>query len=507
MISTVRRCACLPASFRHMALFFGIFVLAHMPALVQAQPPQAVESFDVGTFMDDRMTATWASYSDVTAQLLDLRWRVVGDVAWLGGVELEKTDPPAYTVTGLLEGTQYEFSIQAMGTDQRGYSLAATALGETLFGTQATNVRASSVGERRVTVSWSLATSPTVVSQKVYVSWDGGLTYRFNTAIDQGPLLGNTITSLEVPSLTPMSDYHFLVETLFVGAGGAIRSRPSSIISTLPAAPAKVANVQALYVQTTSLQLFWGSLVGRDDIGADVVSYSIEVREGDAPFPDPGPFVLQGANTFQVNGLLRNQEYRIRITALNEKSLASIPSDVVVVTTLSDNPLPPGEPSVQVTAEGLLVTWAPLVTNQQTGGNPITRYTVHRRREDELVFDVGVDAGVQTSLLITQGLTPNYLYEIAISATTVQGTSRLSPPSKPTLPPQGPVLLKPTAAVSRDADGSVITLSWTPPMLSSNVIAYRSYMREVRRTCGGCVPYLACLLTYWGVCCVARWRL
>lgn len=74
----------------------------------------------------------------------------------------------------------------------------------------------------------------------------------------------------------------------------------------------QVRRVQALNVMTTSLLVRWTPLVGKGQIGANAVVYRIEVREGDAPFPDPGPFVVEGVETFQVNGLLRNTLHRIR---------------------------------------------------------------------------------------------------------------------------------------------------------------------------------------------------
>ena len=206
---------------------------------VMGSPPPPVSNFDCGGFTDDRIIATWDSYN-ASAQLLDLRWRYAGTATWLGGVELNTTDTPSYTMNGLDIGTQYELSIQALGLNGAGYSSARNVLGETLFGTRATNVRPTTITERTVTVQWSLATSADVVSQKVYVSWDRGETYRFNTVVDQGPLLGKTVTELLIPSLEPLTDYMFVVETLFVGAGGAIRSLPSRLTTTLGAAPDQV---------------------------------------------------------------------------------------------------------------------------------------------------------------------------------------------------------------------------------------------------------------------------
>lgn len=44
---------------------------------------------------------------------------------------------------------------------------------------------------------------------------------------------------------------------------------------------------------------------------------------------------------------------------------------------------------------------------------------------------------------------------------------------------QGPVPPAPVASVSKDESGSIITLTWTPPPLSSNVMAYKVMMRQV----------------------------
>ena len=219
--------------------------------------------------------------------------------------------------------------------------------------------------------------------------------------------------------------------------------------------------------------------MGKGQIGANSVVYRIEVRERDAPFPDPGPFVVEGVDTFQVNGLLRNTLHRIRITAINDAGVESPPSDVLLVTTQGAVPLAPLAPTVVLVSEGLQVSWPILSTNRQTGGFPITEYLVHRKREDEMTFDAGVSAGLETTFLISTGLTANYRYEIAVSAVNFAGSSPLSPPSPPTLPPEGPVPPAPVANVSRDESGSIITLTWTPPPLSTNVMAYKVMMRQV----------------------------
>ncbi len=427
----------------------------------------------------DSLTVRWERYLH-PALLLDLRWRNVGQHNWTYGLEL-RSNTTEHTATGLSEGSHMEFSLQALGADGE-YSDSVTVQGETLAESRATNVRATEIQDRRVKVSWKPAKTGGG-SQKVYVSWDGGLTWRFSTVSDDGPMLKGDAVDFVVQSLLPDSVYMFRVDTLFLGSGGIVKSTPSPIIRSLPGQPRSIDGLLSRTVTDTSIQLIWKSLTLRDEIGSSSVSYIIEVREGSAAsFPDPNPFQVNNSTNLTISGLLRNTVYRVRATAVNDRALSSVASPVILVTTNGSRPQQPVEPSAQVIRSGIpgvLVTWKPLETNIATGGFEILRYLVHKKRQDEQAFDAGLDVGTSTSYFFSSNLSTNYMYEFAVSAWNALGSSPLSRASNNVLPPILPLLARPTATVSQDSRGSLITLTWVPPAPASNIMAYKVYVRQV----------------------------
>jgi hypothetical protein len=453
--------------------------LACTATYCSALRPPSVSSFGVSNVGVDNLTVVWGNYFQ-PAMLLDLRWRKVGEQKWTYGLELQM-NVTQHTATGLEEGSRIEFSIQALSLDGE-YSEPTLVQGETLAETRATNVRASEVYERSIKVTWKTAKTAGV-SQKLYVSWDGGETWRFNTISTDGPMLTGTTAEFFVQSLIPDSGYMFRVDTLSLGSGGAVKSVPSPAVRSLPASPRSLGGLQAIAVTDTSMQVQWKPLTSKDEIGASSVSYIVEVREGvSSAFPDPTPFRVVGLTNLTINGLLRNTAYRIRATAVNDRNLASSSSPALTVTTRGSIPQQPAAPKAEIlrgAATGVLVTWASLETNGATGGYQILRYVIHKKRQDEQQFDAGLDVGLSTSYVFTTNLSTNYLYQFAVSASNVLGSSPMSGPSNSVLPPIAPLLAPPRAEVSRDARGSLITLTWAAPAPASNVMAYKVFVRQV----------------------------
>jgi len=183
------------------------------------------------------------------------------------------------------------------------------AVAETLSTARATNVRAVAVGTGDVSIEWEAVESAEMLSQKLYVSADGGATWGFNEATSEGPLRAPSARSERIYSLLPLTSYVFRVDSLFEGAQGAAPSLSSAPVTTLPAAPATPFGLRALNRTSTSAVLSWEPLTGAMQTGANTVAYAVEWGDDpEGPFSDA--ISIYAGSSVQVFGLLRGAPYR-----------------------------------------------------------------------------------------------------------------------------------------------------------------------------------------------------
>jgi hypothetical protein len=302
--------------------------------------------------------------------------------------------------------------------------------------------------------------------------------------------------------------YFVRVETMFKGPQGSVRSRPASL-RTPAVAPQQV--LLLLFTPgsgagNASLLLNWDDLSGLAGGGFGItVQYTLEIREGALPFPDPAPLTVSEPR-LPLFGLLLNTQYSFRITAVNAAGLSGPVSTVFSTITAATVPLAPAAaPVVEPAAGGgLLVSWVPVTGNLATGGLSLTGYRVYASLLPGGAWRALLDAGPASSSATARNLSRG-LYVFAVAALNTAGVSPRSPPSSPPRAPPLPLLIWPTVtAMVYGAAGTAVSLSWAAPQPADSVAGLRLALAERDALYGGfdagaALPPTAAGYTYAGL--------
>ena len=210
-------------------------------------------------------------------------------------------------------------------------------------------------------LAWEPARSSDLLVQQVYVSADGGNTWKYNGVANQGPMLLPLVASHNVPFLMPMANYLFRVVSIFLGYQGAAPSVSSQIVVTLPAPPQTVVGLRINNLQPTRATLSWEPLVGTGQMGALSVIYFVDMAEVGIESLSRDSYVIRDTFSLDVSSLLRNVEYFFTVVAQNNEGKRSLPSERAVFTTPAAFAAQMLPPVVTKAQRGLLLSWSPLV--------------------------------------------------------------------------------------------------------------------------------------------------
>ena len=197
------------------------------------------------------------------------------------------------------------------------------------------------------------------------------------------------------------------------------------------------------------------------DISGNVVTVTWDspVDTGNYPilyytvFSDPSGAIATGFSPLTLTGLAPGITYTFVVVATTEDGYGA-PATSNTITTPLTFPGPPTGVTADVSGSVIRLLWTPPVF---TGGAPILSYTATSDPSGAILTG--------TSPLIFSGLAFGE-YTFTVVATNSVGPSVPSAPSAPVVFATVP---DPPTGVTADISGSVIFLSWTPPVLTGGV--------------------------------------
>ncbi|MER7278454.1 fibronectin type III domain-containing protein [Dactylosporangium sp. NPDC000244] len=336
------------------------------------------------------------------------------------------------TILSLLPATSYTVTVVAVGVGLTGTSVASAPSAAFTPGPPGapTGVVATP-GSASATVSWAAPANPGAgVSGYTVTASPGG-----GTCVAAG-------TSCTVPLLTPGTAYTFTVVANSLAGASPASGASNAVRPGPPGRPATVTAVAGDGDATVS----WTAPAST---GAGIDHYTVTAVPGGATCTTTGTGCV-------VGGLSNGTAYAFTVVAYGAagsgNSLASVASSLVV-------PGPPDAPTLVSASPGVgtaTVSWtAPLITRAG-----ITGYTVTASPGGGTCTTSG------TSCTIT-GLTAGSQYTFGVVATGPGGTSpSASTAASTTVGPPGV-----PQGVHATALAGAITVSWTPPLLSGNLIS------------------------------------
>ena len=422
------------------------------PATVPGAPTAVI-----GSAADDAAHVSWtaspANGSPVTQYVVTAS--PGGATATVAG------DRTSGTVTGLVNGTGYTFTVvatNALGSSPT--SAASNAVTPAPVPGAPNNVTAAR-GDKSATVGWTAPSSSggSAITGYTITSTPGGITK--TVASDQ--------TTGLVSGLTNGTSYTFTVIARNA-AGASPPSDPSSPVvpATVPGTPATVTATKGDASATVS----WNAPGSNG--GSPITTYTVTSSPGGVTTTVAGD-----VTTSTLTGLVNGTAYTFTVVATNAIG-ASAPAKSGTVTPSAVA----GAPTAVTATRGdksAVVSWTAPTSN---GGSPITGYTI--------TSTPGAITKTVTGALTTgtvTGLTNGTAYTFTVVATNAAGTSPASLPSNDVTPAAVPGAPGTVTAVKGDASA---TVSWTAPA-SSGGSALTGY--TITSTPGGLVKTVASELT------------
>lgn len=336
--------------------------------------------------------------SNVTATSLTLTWdaSTSTDIAsydvYNGGSLLGNTASTTFNATGLLEKTQYTFTVKSKDTSGN-VSTGTPYTVTTADVTPPANVQGlmtSNVTQTSLTLSWNASSSSDVASYDVY----NGAT-----------LLGNTASlSYNVTGLTAGTSYTFTVKAK--DASNNVSSGTSITQTTVVAAPSDVTGLTANSVTYSSLTLVWNSSTG---------ATSYDVYNGASLLGNTT------STTYNVSGLSASTPYTFKVIAKNAGGSApgtGSGASYTITTPSSTDTTPPidvtGLQAGTTTINSIPISW------QLSSSNDVANYEVAYDPGTGFVIASNAVNSSSTSYTIT-GLTSGTTYTIRVIAIDTSG--------------------------------------------------------------------------------------
>jgi len=360
------------------------------------------------------------------------------------------------TVTGLTNGTSYQFTVRAENSVGPGpESSPSNAI--TPGAPEAPAKPGAVAGDREVTVSWvapSDSGSP-ITGYRIEQSTSGGAW----TVLT--PDEAADATTRTVSPLVNGTSYRFRVIAINArGPSIASVSSDSVMPDVVPGVPGQpTASVTGDPVVGGELTVSWSAPTNE---GTAITGYRIEQSsDGGANWTVASADSGSASPSYVVTGLVNGTSYVFRVAAINSAGPggASIPSEPEIPI---GAPAAPAKPTVVAGDQQATVTWvAP-----SDGGSPITGYRVERSSDNGVNWTVVTPSpGAGDDSLVVTGLANGTSYLFRVIAINVRGDSSASISSDAVMPnvvPQAPG--QPTASVTGDpVVGGELTVSWSAP--------------------------------------------
>ena len=369
---------------------------------------------------------------------------------WTTLTDGENTDT-AYTVTGLTNGTAYQFRVSASNATGAGpYSLSTgNVIPRTPAG--APTALTATPGNREIALSWTAPANnggAAITDYQIQVSANGGA---YSTISKNA----STTTSYTATSLTNGTAYVYRVSAVNSEGAGAYVQSSSATPQTVPLAPTNVLttpNNAYVTVRWTAPSDSGGSV-----ITDYIVQYSADGGSSWTTFADGTSTTLQT----NVTGLTNGQAYVFRIAAVSAVGTGNYSTVSASTTPVG----PPGAPTAPLVTGGNTQMFANWTAPASDGGSAITGYVIQYRRTSVSTYTTYGTVGNVAEYTIS-GLTNGFSYYFRVAAVNAVGTGSYSVDSASVTVGQVPAAVAtPTTSnpYANSLTDTTLTLSWTAP--------------------------------------------
>ena len=367
----------------------------------------------------------------------------------------------SHVVTGLTDGTRYQFKVRAVnatGTSAASEASAAVAPSAAIVPPAPTKPGVTG-GHASVALTWtSGGDGGSAITKWQYVKKVGS--NNFETTWTDIPSSGASTTSYTVTGLTNGTAYRFKVRAVnSVGNGTA--SPASDAVTPTPAATAPLAPTKpGVTGGHASVALTWTS---GGDGGSAITKWQYVKKVGSNNFETTWTDIpSSGASTtsYTVTGLTNGTAYRFKVRAVNSvgNGAASPASDAVIPTPAATAPLAPTKPGVTGGHASVALTW----TSGGDGGSAITKWQYVKKvgsNNFETTWTDIPSSGASTTSYTVTGLTNGIAYRFKVRAVNSVGNGPASPASD-AVTPAATAPLAPTKPTVAGGHASV-ALTWS----------------------------------------------
>ncbi|WP_397412767.1 fibronectin type III domain-containing protein, partial [Polaromonas sp.] len=334
------------------------------------------------------------------------------------------------TITGLINGTAYTFTVVA--TNAAGDSLPSSPsnLVTTNIKPNAPTIETVTAGNSQATVTWTAPANNggTIITGYTITSSSGNV-----TTVD------GSLRTATINELTNGTSYTFTVVAINA-IGISLPSSPSN--SVIPNIKPNAPTIETVTAGNVEATVTWAAPVSNG--GTTIIGYTVTSNSGNLITVDGSLRIAT------VTGLTNGTSYTFTVVATNAAgdSLASSPSNSVIPN------IKPNAPTIETVTVGNVqatVTWTAPTNN---GGTIITGYTVTSSSGNV----TNVNGSLRTATVI--GLTNGSSYTFTVVATNAVGDSLPSNPSNLVIPitiPDAPMI---GTAIGGNTEA---TVTWTTP--------------------------------------------
>nr|XP_006823012.1 PREDICTED: titin-like [Saccoglossus kowalevskii] len=369
-----------------------------------------------------------------------------------------------FTVTGLSEGTAYQFRVAAENKAGVGKPSEASELKTAKAPYDPPEApgmpQISNINKTNMTLTWTKPKSDGGAPITNYIIEKKEAFGFYWSRVNFEEVLD---TSYKVTGLTEGTKYQFKIAAENK-AGVGPYSNPSEI--EVAKSPYQLASPPGKPVVSdvteTSMTLSWTKPTS--DGGADITGFIVERRERFSTRWQAINRMALTDTTFKATGLSEGNQYEFRVCAENAAGVGtpSEASEAHVAKPPYDVPGQPGSPSVSgVDASFMTITWTPPVSD---GGAPITGYIIEKKDTSKAKWTLATRKPVKDLTYTVTDLIQGTRYEFRVSAENKAGVGKPSYPSaaKVAKPPYDAPDSPSTPMIS-NVDSTEMTLSWTPP--------------------------------------------
>ncbi len=338
------------------------------------------------------------------------------------------------TVTGLTNGSSYDFRVSAVNDVGQGTASAtATATPATVPGAPTIGTATGGIAQATVTFTAPVSDGGSAITGYTVTSSGGGTDSN----------AGSTNLSHIMTGLTNGTAYTFTVT-----ATNAIGTSPPSTVSNsvTPATTPDASTALSATAGNAQVALTWSAPVwnGGSVITDYVIEYKLDSDSSWTIFSD----AVSTATSTTVIGLINGSLYNFRVSTVNAvgPGSASTPANSTPVTI-------PGAPLSLLAVKGDTQATISFSPPNSDGGSAILDYTV--TASDNIHFGTGT-----SSPIIVTGLTNGTAYIFTVTARNAVGTGPASVVSNSVTPatvPGAPTMDMPVASNGQ------VALSWTAP--------------------------------------------